>query len=123
MTKQETIKQHYISEFINSGMSQQEAEQKWEHIEEFINTDDGYFQNREEYYRPISLHGIETNNSWIKLPTKEFLSYGHYWIRVEHPETKVVDEFIFELNKGCGIIPYTYATHYQPITKPLPPLH
>ena len=73
MTKQETIKKHYITEIINSGMSQQEAEQKWEHIEEFINPDDGYFQNREEYYRPISLRGIETNNSWIRIESEKDL--------------------------------------------------
>ena len=73
MTKQETIKNHYITEFINSGMSEQEAEQKWEHSEEFINPDDGYFQNREEYYRPISLRGIETNNSWTAILSEKDL--------------------------------------------------
>lgn len=46
MTKAETIKQHYITEFINSGMSEQEAEQKWEGISEFVD-DNGWLNSKE----------------------------------------------------------------------------
>ena len=115
MTKQETIKNHYISEFINSGMSQQEAEQKWEHIEEFINPDDGYFQNREEYYRPISLRGIETNNSWTAILSEKDLpsEEAFYWVMDKNGQMHQVH---------YEDITVEYCTHYQPITKPLPPI-
>lgn len=123
MTKQETIKNHYISEFINSGMSQQEAEQKWEHIEEFINLDDGYFQNREEYYRPISLRGIETNNSWIRIESEKDLPSEDCDVFLYFKDGEIMcDRFLLNY-KNFATINYIHVSHYQPITKPLQPLH
>lgn len=79
---------------------------------------DGSFE-----WRPISLRGLEDNNGWFILPTKKILPYGYYWVRVKQPTTLVEDEFIFHLKDGVGIIPYAYATHYQPIEKPQPPIY
>ncbi len=128
MTKQETIKKHYITEFINSGMSQQEAEQKWEHIEEFINPDDGYFQNREEYYRPISLRGIETNNGWTAILSEKDLPSEdidvHIVFEVNEKKFQTFGVWDKRLNSfWSGAMKIENPTHYQPITKPLPPLH
>ena len=127
MTKQETIKQHYISEFINSGMSQQEAEQKWEHIEEFINPDDGYFQNREEYYRPISLRGIETNNSWIRVESEKDLpkEYDYFHLKLQSGDEIIAYNSMHRrLFVDCDDeIEYRFITHYAPIEKKSPPLH
>ena len=127
MTKQETIKNHYISEFINSGMSQQEAEQKWEHIEEFINPDDGYFQNREEYYRPISLRGIETNNSWIRVESEKDLpkEYDYFHLKLQSGDEIIAYNSMHRrLFVDCDDeIEYRFITHYAPIEKKSPPLH
>ena len=123
MTKQETIKNHYITEFINSGMSQQEAEQKWEHSEEFINPDDGYFQNREEYYRPTSLRGIETNNSWIRIESEKDLPSEDCDVFLYFKDGEIMcDRFLLNY-KNFATINYIHVSHYQPITKPLQPLH
>ena len=127
MKKQETIKQHYITEFINSGMSQQEAEQKWEHIEEFINPDDGYFQNREEYYRPISLRGIETNNSWIRVESEKDLpkEYDYFHLKLQSGDEIIAYNSMHRrLFVDCDDeIEYRFITHYAPIEKKSPPLH
>ena len=127
MTKQETIKNHYISEFINSGMSQQEAEQKWEHSEEFINPDDGYFQNREEYYRPISLRGIETNNSWIRVESEKDLpkEYDYFHLKLQSGDEIIAYNSMHRrLFVDCDDeIEYRFITHYAPIEKKSPPLH
>ena len=127
MTKQETIKQHYISEFINSGMSEQEAEQKWEHSEEFINPDDGYFQNREEYYRPISLRGIETNNSWIRVESEKDLpkEYDYFHLKLQSGDEIIAYNSMHRrLFVDCDDeIEYRFITHYAPIEKKSPPLH
>ena len=127
MTKQETIKQHYITEFINSGMSEQEAEQKWEHSEEFINPDDGYFQNREEYYRPISLRGIETNNSWIRVESEKDLpkEYDYFHLKLQSGDEIIAYNSMHRrLFVDCDDeIEYRFITHYAPIEKKSPPLH
>ena len=127
MTKQETIKNHYITEFINSGMSQQEAEQKWEHIEEFINLDDGYFQNQEEYYRPISLRGIETNNSWIRVESEKDLpkEYDYFHLKLQSGDEIIAYNSMHRrLFVDCDDeIEYRFITHYAPIEKKSPPLH
>ena len=127
MTKQETIKNHYITEFINSGMSEQEAEQKWEHSEEFINQDDGYFQNREEYYRPISLRGIETNNSWIRVESEKDLpkEYDYFHLKLQSGDEIIAYNSMHRrLFVDCDDeIEYRFITHYAPIEKKSPPLH
>ena len=127
MTKAETIKNHYIQEFINSGMSQPEAEQKWEHIEEFINPDDGYFQNREEYYRPISLRGIETNNSWIRVESEKDLpkEYDYFHLKLQSGDEIIAYNSMHRrLFVDCDDeIEYRFITHYAPIEKKSPPLH
>ncbi len=127
MTKQETIKNHYITEFINSGMSEKEAEQKWEHIEEFINPDDGYFQNREEYYRPISLRGIETNNSWIRVESEKDLpkEYDYFHLKLQSGDEIIAYNSMHRrLFVDCDDeIEYRFITHYAPIEKKSPPLH
>lgn len=93
MTKQETIKQHYITEFINSGMSQKEAEETvemmirnelidengWcpyafgEHTESGVEPFGDYETKNHNHWRPISLHGIETNNNWTAILSEKDL--------------------------------------------------
>jgi len=58
MTKEEKIKEEY---------KKQKGLEWYENNFEFINFDNGYFQNREEYFRIDSLQGIEDNNGWTKI--------------------------------------------------------
>ena len=127
MTKAETIKNHYIQEFMNTGLTDQLAEQKWEHSEEFINLDDGYFQNREEYYRPISLRGIETNNSWIRVESEKDLpkEYDYFHLKLQSGDEIIAYNSMHRrLFVDCDDeIEYRFITHYAPIEKKSPPLH
>jgi len=122
MTKAETIKQHYITEFINSGMELKEAEQKWEYSKEFINPDDGYFQNREEYYRPISLRGIETNNGWTSilsekdLPSADSHTLFEICVKGKNKGFLVDAEFI---RKADSSIKITHYKKHEPTADPI----
>jgi len=68
--------------------------------------------------RPKSLQGIENNNGWIKIESDlpEETECHFYDIKNKDYWTAMVDEF--------GDFAYsTKATHYQPITKPQPPIY
>lgn len=149
MTKQETIKQHYITEFINSGMLEKEAEQKWEGISEFVD-DNGWldflldknrirdiFHNQENievnkyltHWRPISLRGIETNNGWTSILSEKDLPSED--IDCEFITKKgnqyigkceITDGEVFFI-KGVEGFSSSFITHYAPIIKRLRPLH
>jgi hypothetical protein len=79
-------------------------------------------------FRPKSLAGIESNNSWIRieedgsnLPKKRMES----WVLDKNGR---IEMFIFgkQFNYGKDSeLEYVlrHFTHYQPITKPLPPLY
>jgi len=126
MTKQEKIQEAYgeywdiFKEFVNENGwfhdkhfwgKWPETDLKWETTDH----DNDIYDKR----RPKSLKGIENNNGWIKieseadLPEKEF--YKGY-------ET-------FPVNYRCnsyGLHKYFKSkeiTHYQPITKPNPPIY
>lgn len=80
------------------------------------------------WFRPLSLHGIENNNGWIKivengsnLPNDENFNYK---------ACKLFDDGIWELMKGeldakrvSEYYNHNLITHYQPIVKPKPPLY
>lgn len=83
------------------------------------------------FYRPKSLQGIENNNGWIKIESKDDL-----------PKEEIDVHFIFteyEGKKGrfqtygvwdnnlksfySGALKINNVTHYQPIIKPKPPIY
>lgn len=147
MTKQETIKQHYITEFINSGMSEQEAEQKWEEISEFVDAD-GFAKSKElnpidlsipfknilskdfgcgVLWRPKSLDGIETNNGWTSILSEKDLpkEYDYFHLKLQSGDEIIAYNSMHRrLFVDCDDeIEYRFITHYAPIEKKLPPLH
>lgn len=70
-------------------------------------------------YRPKSLKGIENNNGWIKID--DFVKYTNetFWLFNSHIndlyQGQLFDDDMFPINR--------YATHYQPIEKPLKPIY
>jgi len=132
MTKQETIQKAY-------------GEEHWESVKDFVDENgrlkviwghisfypqyaklalaikNSKIEFEGDYYaRPKSLRGIEDNNGWLDLPTKELLEYGFYFVKVKHPETLIEDIFVHEIKDGAGIIPYAYAIQYKKIELKLP---
>ena len=72
--------------------------------------------------RPKSLAGIETNNGWIRIESKDDLPKedGLYFVyREKLDETESFDVF---KNKGWSELNSNLVTHYQPITIPKPPI-
>jgi len=77
-------------------------------------------------FRPKPLHGIENNNGWIKIEREDDLpeESGIYFVfaKTWYKPFYRVDVFCgrlknsFDNNKSC-------FTHYQPITKPQPPIY
>jgi hypothetical protein len=74
------------------------------------------------YWRPLSLKGIEDNNGWLSiefhgLPNKE----DTYWIKDNAGITTAyfkANKFLYTENHEA-----ITTTHYQPITKPLNPIY
>ena len=143
MTKAETIKNHYISEFINSGMSQQEAEETYLIVNKYIDEENGKCEvsqnslslnlNNIEYFetvdkwRPISLRGIETNNSWIRIESEKDLpkEYDYFHLKLQSGDEIIAYNSMHRrLFVDCDDeIEYRFITHYAPIEKKSPPLH
>jgi hypothetical protein len=81
-----------------------------------------YEANPTPYFvRPKSLEGIEKNNGWIKIESdKDLPKEEGLYFAMRRDKTKVeVINFFFDLSKEFKKI----ATHYQPITKPKPPIY
>src|SRR5690606_6436052 len=80
-------------------------------------------------WRPKSLKGIETNNGWIKieseadLPKSEKLGDAKLcFIKSDEYNEIGVGNFSFGTFKTLYGNDYSNITHYQPITKPEPPI-
>jgi hypothetical protein len=136
MTKQEKIKEAY-GEY-------------WEEIRSFVN-DEGYFDNirfselknyrvkldycdfdmnNNDFYvpmwRPKSLQGIENNNGWIKIESeadfpKETRNTQYHVFKFSNQYKHIINNF------SESEVKYLWEqeeiTHYQPITKPQPPIY
>lgn len=72
-------------------------------------------------YRPKSLTGIENNNGWITIDNEMKVDNGKYWVRLFNPDTNI--ESFEVINVLHSVIDYYFATHYQPIVKPSPPIY
>lgn len=125
MTKQDVIKNAYG--------------EHWEKVKDVV-TNDGFIPNWHyvQYgildcelkimdgslnYRPKTLQGIEDNNGWIKIESKNDLPKERIvcWWFDKH-QGEICGEF---LNNGKDEVNFILAnaTHYQPIIKPKPPIY
>lgn len=69
--------------------------------------------------RPKSLQGIEDNNGWIKIESEEDLPKENVWLYNEGNNDLYIG-MLFDLE---GFPINRFATHYQPIVKPKPPIY
>ncbi len=84
-------------------------------------------ENYLTYTRPKSLQGIEINNGWIKIESKDDLPKidGHYWV-VDKNETstRIIrytnDPYTNQMKNDWWM---KYITHYQTIEVPSPPIY
>ena len=82
-------------------------------------------------WKPKSLVGIENNNKWIRIESENDLpkeGYGLYHIITKTdiytniPKNQNIDEFWGnDINKSSWWL--QNVTHYQPISKPQPPIY
>ena len=91
-------------------------------IKNFLGKND-YFglESKNDKYRPKSLHGIETNNGWIKIESEDDLKVKEGYYAVFNTRWKNDEISIIQI-----IEPYkldSTITHYQPIIKPQPPIY
>lgn len=126
MSKEEKIKEVYKKLYSSkkideNGWYDNRDEKIKFHHSDFL----GECDYRENYFfRPKSLQGIENNNGWIKIESESDLPSDMkavfvYWNNeillieiLELPSKKMFKEWS---EKGF--------THYQPITKPQPPIY
>jgi hypothetical protein len=129
MTKQEKIQEEWLKLGINPSRATENG-----HIDFELLPDDFNLTECEAIYngltvtlvRPKSLHGIETNNGWIKIESEADLpkEKGDYWcidrfVNVNPYATFFDPESFISLNERWM---HRY-THYQPIIKPQPPIY
>jgi len=77
------------------------------------------------YYRPKSLKGIENNNSWIRILSEADLPSEdcNYWGGKMYDNGKFHQlSSVFTKNEIFSRFKNKSITHYQPITKPQPPI-
>jgi len=132
MTKQEKIQEAY-GEY-------------WEQVKDYVN-ENGWTQkvsllNRKEcnakrnlnslnsnLFRPKSLQGIENNNGWIKIESEADLPKENTTCHfITKRNINYIGEFRKEEGesfffKGIEGFSFSFITHYQPITKPNPPIY
>lgn len=73
-----------------------------------------------DVWRPKTLNGIETNNGWIRIESESDLPKEECQCFII-----VKGEVFFDYYNGNDFDLYvkSYVTHYQPITKPKPPIY
>jgi len=80
----------------------------------------------EPFYRPKSLQGIESNNGWISINSEKDLpkdiSTDYYGGRFIESKFEML-KYHLDLLSILDHIKHGLVTHYQPIVKPLKPLH
>jgi len=120
-------------------MLEQEAEETYLIVNKYIDEENGKCEvsqnslslnlNNIEYFetvdkwRPISLRGIETNNSWIRVESEKDLPSADCDVFLYFKDGEIMcDRFLLNY-KNFATINYIHVSHYQPITKPLQPLH
>lgn len=121
-TKEEVIKDAWGHNIPNGGIDENGWSKKSIRYEYFdLKGYDSQNYLEGAYIRPKSLKGIGDNNGWIAIDDKIKVDNGKYWVRFFNPDTNI--ESLEVINVLHGVIDYYFATHYQPINKPLKPLY
>ncbi|MDV3768125.1 hypothetical protein CMU26_01025 [Elizabethkingia anophelis] len=77
-------------------------------------------ESKREVWRPKSLSGIETNNSWTRIESEEDMPKepGHYFVMDIFRTEPCIIVFEETLKKNWLEV----VSHYQPIETPKPPI-
>jgi hypothetical protein len=130
MTKEEIIKNAYVQYWdkVKNNVDENgwcDGSYNLTYLDLELNMDDCEFLNFDssDIWRPISLKGIDDNNGWIKIESKDDLpNCGNYWVVYK-------DGKISDLSKDFDLVLedddywLKNVTHYQPINKPISPLY
>jgi hypothetical protein len=79
---------------------------------------DGYYE-----WRPIELQGIEDNNGWIKIESIDNLPEKSTLCFCYNEMGHIFTTKLFKSNTNYSYVKLENITHYQPITKPEPPIY
>jgi hypothetical protein len=76
-------------------------------------------------WRPKSLQGIEDNNGWIKIESKEDLpkEIEGYWYVVLKGKVNIIELLKDDKSKLFQSFKKDGITHYKPIEQPKPPIY
>lgn len=133
MTKKELIKNAYeeFYEYVENSADENGWVKREEHsgfmrshfyLGKNIETK---FIDKVEYWRPKTLEGIENNNGWIVIRSEEDLprESDAYFVAYFF-KGKLLFQYLraFRINSDDTEYWLDNFTHYQPITKPNPPL-
>lgn len=126
MTKEEKIKEAYASKYhlVKASLD----ENGWMPYNILTNAvfDSLEFNFSHDKKRPYCLKGIENNRGWIKIESEEDLPKEDIecWIKEKGNEIIFNGRYISLLNYfAYTAFQIDNVTHYQPITKPEPPLY
>lgn len=139
MTKSEVIKKawgEYYEQFKNN--IDENGFIYYDNIPNYIVTTPMFYQeylNGASHFRPKSLQGIENNNGWIKIESKEDLpkqDIDCFYIPEGIEFAIIVGCFRLSSYRGCKnmftvdhiiAVGFGYVTHCKPIEKPKPPIY
>jgi hypothetical protein len=122
MTRQEQVKQEFIKrvygEYYKECNPDENGWTKWTDPARFSDLE---FDNVKDLMRPLSLKGIEDNNGWTKILSREDLPKEYGWYLVVERETgKILER---EFYKGNIDFFYIRSSHYKPIQKQKKPIY
>lgn len=118
-TKEEVIKEAwdfaYNPHIYDDGWFDMNCLEYVPNMSSFLDKIEHEFKGK--FVRPKSLQGIENNEGWIKLNgiVNEIDFDGDIFIYTKYGNIELLTQKDF--------LPINYATHYQKIIKPKPPLH
>ena len=90
---------------------------------------DSFKKTANFYWRPKSLNGIENNNGWVRVNNEADLPKFtiQYWVIIKDSLIKAYyrgsDRWLVDGNDYPKTTDIHGITHYQPITKPKPPIY
>ena len=109
------------------GLSRYGFEEDWDKEEKFDKmTSDIFFEDSFEdemrFFRPKSLNGIDDNEGWTRIESKDYLPKedGLYFVFTK--EKEVITAYYDNANRFWAI-DWDNFTHYKPIVKPKPPIY
>lgn len=141
--KQKAIKDHYIKAFIDSGMSEEEAESLYNEYQYAINEDGILTDISTTTYKkvtnkaahlwsfeqqgiyPRTLKDLPSNNGWSRIEDGLPEDKAHCWFIDNHGEmyNGTHHAIINEFRSGNKCFGYEEVYYWQPITKPNLPLY